>query len=316
MFHKVDDKLLFKSTKENDPRIGELIVAGHTLDQMHDEQFIICGYPDDEGIALNQGRLGAQKAPDKIRKHFYKMSPRLNSKKPKVFDIGNIDTSIDLEQRHNTGAQVAKKALSANKIWIGLGGGHDYAYADGKGFLDQFKRENFPLIINFDAHLDVRSTSQGLSSGTPFFRLMSEYDHFEFLQIGIQSQCNSQTHYDWCLERNVKVLTMDEILSSQQSIEEATIQFLKPYVTLSRPVYLSIDIDGFASSEAMGCSQSWPTGFTANSFMKVLNYIQENSKVKTLGIYEVSPPLDQDNRTSKLAAQIIHRFIFNEINNG
>ena len=59
----------------------------------------------------------------------------------------------------------------------------------------------------------------------------------------------------------------------------------------------------------MGCSQSWPTGFTPNELLPLFDLIYKNTDVRVLGLYEVSPPLDQDGRTAKLAAQIIYQFL-------
>jgi hypothetical protein len=65
-----------------------------------------------------------------------------------------------------------------------------------------------------------------------------------------------------------------------------------------------------------GCSQSWTTGLFTKDFMTSLSWLIANFDVRGLGIYEVSPPLDQDNRTSKLAALIAHKFIFSTLEKG
>ncbi|MNL46507.1 Formimidoylglutamase [compost metagenome] len=84
----------------------------------------------------------------------------------------------------------------------------------------------------------------------------------------------------------------------------------------SKKVFLSVDIDAFTSSEAPGCSQSWTTGLFTKDFMAALAWLIASYDVRGLGIYEVSPPLDQDNRTSKLAALIAHKFIFSTLEKG
>jgi formiminoglutamase len=46
-----------------------------------------------------------------------------------------------------------------------------------------------------------------------------------------------------------------------------------------------------------------------SDFFPLFDLLIRRLDVRALGIYETSPPLDQDDRTSKLAALIAHRFI-------
>lgn len=275
--------------------------------------FIVGGYPDDEGIHINGGRPGAAKAPDTIRKHLYRMTaPAWKKKECAVFDTGNLENSGPLKDRHELGRERSCEAMRQGHHWVGLGGGHDYGYSDGAGFLDAHGNlgKYKPLIINFDAHLDVRDTSQGLSSGTPFYRLLTDFPEgtFEFVEIGIQSHCNSAYHYSWSLQKNAKVISLDNILTGE--LVPAVLDRLAESLVHPRPTFLSVDMDAFSSAYAPGCSQSWPTGLEPNSFFVLLDILLKRLDVRAVGIYETSPPLDVDDRTSKLAAQIVHRFIY------
>jgi formiminoglutamase len=78
------------------------------------------------------------------------------------------------------------------------------------------------------------------------------------------------------------------------------------------PVHVSFDIDGLASSEAGGCSQSWATGLKLQDYLHFFHLLKQRSRVQGLGLYEVSPPLDFDQRSSKAAAQIIYHFLFQD----
>lgn len=293
------------SSKKDDPRLRDLLQeAPQTF------YFSLLGYPDDEGILINKGRPGAKEGPDKIREYLYRMTPPLSlSSNFSLKDHGNIDTSLSLWDRHK---EAQKKVSSLLKIPhnlpITLGGGHDYAYPDGAAFLETF--QDNPLVINFDAHLDVRPVPpEGPSSGTPFFRLLNEDIPFTFYEIGIQEQCNSQAHLQWCLEKKVRVITHNEILHSNKSLSSLVCQNMGEDLLKPRPTFISIDIDAFSSSYAMGCSQSWPSGLNPDEFLKLFSILVQRLDVKLLGIYEVSPPLDFDGLTSKLAALIIHHYI-------
>jgi formiminoglutamase len=268
------------------------------------------GYPDDEGINNNGGRIGASRAPDLIRKYLYKMTPHvLKEKEVHIYDGGNLQIENSLFERHEKAAIFLESLLDKNNI-ISLGGGHDYGYADGKAFLHKFASQK-PLIINFDAHLDVRPLNKDkITSGTPFYRLLSDFKDFDFLEVGIQPQCNSSVHMDFALDKKAKVLMWDEVLYSGKNYVSKILEFFEPYLLKKRPTYLSIDIDGFSSAYAPGASQVFATGFTPECFFPVFKVLCQRLDVKILGIYEVSPPLDVDERTSKLAAQIAFERIY------
>lgn len=311
-FKPASSELFFRSQKTGDPRFGEISrCVSHQKPGAG--SVLIGGYPDDEGIGLNSGRKGAHLAPDAIRRRFYKTSPtEFHSTDLNLIDLGNIDTNLPLEQRHEEAKLTVEQSLNQRCRWIGLGGGHDYGYPDGAGFLLANKDSKLkPLIINFDAHLDVRPLDKGLSSGTPFYRLLTEENlpAFEFYEIGIQGQCNSQSHIEWLKSKGGKIISFEEIMMSTENQSQYLLSQLSEVLVKKRPTYISIDIDGFASSYAMGCSQAWPTGFIPNEIFPLFNILFSRLDVQALGIYEVSPPLDQDEQTVKLASQIIHQFL-------
>lgn len=294
----------FLNNNPQDPRLGDF-TKPLTKDSDLSDSTVILGYPDDEGIGNNFGRVGAREAPKKIREYFYKMTPHLlRDQDPKLYDLGDLSIEGSLFDRHQNVKESLKNILPTVRKTITLGGGHDYGYPDGAAFLEVFKDQK-PLVINFDAHLDVRPFKDKITSGTPFYRLLTDYSDFDFLEIGIQSQCNSRHHLEWAKSKDVYVLTFDEILYSGQSQAIKILEFLEPFMLKNRACFISLDIDGFSNAYAPGCSQSFATGFDPENFFKVFKILNERLDVKLLGIYEVSPPHDQDNKTSKLAAQIM-----------
>lgn len=313
-FKPIDDSLLFSRNDPKDQRLGEIarLCPLSELPEASQNSFVIAGYPDDAGIKINGGRLGASHAPDVIRKYLYKMTPSYLASQPadSIYDIGNLNLDAELEARHKIARDSSHQALSKGHKWIVFGGGHDYGFSDSSAYCETLTANEKPLVINFDAHLDVRPIDKGFSSGTPFFRLLSEFSKIDFLEIGIQGQCNSRDHVNWLKERGGKILSMEEIRASAETFSISVLKFLEPYLLKKRPAFLSVDIDAFSSSDAPGCSQSWPTGFRTEEFFDVYQVLLKRLEVRGLGIYEVSPPLDQDDRTSKLAALIAHRFLY------
>lgn len=309
--HSIDKHLLFTKNDKEDPRLGECVqlLAKGDLSKLpeYNFDFAIIGFPDDEGIGLNGGRVGAQVAPREIRTYLYKMTPHLQSTRlPQILDLGDlIDKEKPLAERHERARETTRTLAQSGKRWISLGGGHDYGYCDGAGFLDVFNDD--AVLINFDAHMDVRPTDKGFNSGTPFHRVLSEFQgHVDFAEVGIQNQCNSQAHIKWAKDHGAEVFTLDDV--NERGLQDILQSYLKGKE--KKKIFLSIDIDAFTSSEAPGCSQSWTTGLFMKEFLQSYLWMIENFDVRGIGIYEVSPPLDQDNRTSKLAALLVHNFIF------
>lgn len=317
---QVSKNLVFTSRRNFDERLGNCANIVKSLNDIEDlkseipvnkKAYVICGYSDDEGIKINNGRVGAAGGPTEIRRAFYKMTPSFTKKNiPDIYDIGNIVIDSDLVSRHELAKRLATTVLNQKQKYIALGGGHDYAYADGSALLNScLKSKVKPLIINFDAHLDVRTLDRGLNSGTPFRRLLESYSDFNFAEIGIQEHCNNPSYYKWVIQRKGKIISNNEILEAGIKFLELVKKRLGPWLKKAPPTFLSIDIDAFASHSAMGASQSWPSGISPQMFFPVFNFLLKNCDVKVLGIYEVSPPLDFDNLTSKLAAEIIYRYI-------
>lgn len=309
--HPIEKHLLFTKNDKEDPRLGEcvqLLSKGDLqLLPQHSFDFALIGFPDDEGIALNGGRPGAQGAPREIRTFLYKMTPHPNTPRmPKILDLGDlVDKEKPLEERHEKARELTRTLATLNKHWISLGGGHDYGYCDGAGFLDAFK--NDAVLLNFDAHMDVRPTDKGFNSGTPFHRVLNEFSgQVDFAEIGIQNQCNSQAHINWAKNKGAAIFTLDQV--NKEGLNAVLSTYMKGKE--KKKVFISVDIDAFTSSEAPGCSQSWTTGLFTKEFLEGFHWLIENFDVRGLGIYEVSPALDQDHRTSKLAGLIIHNFIF------
>jgi len=226
-------------------------------------------------------------------------------------DEGDLDHhGGTLGERHSFASETISQNLE-QKV-VSFGGGHDYGFVDGSAFLKKNKNNSTkPVIINFDAHFDLRNLDKGLSSGTPFFRLIEDFgESFELLEVGIQKQCNGKSLFDYANSKeNITTLHYDKLYPSHSFDFEFFKETLDSKTKPGQDCFLSIDIDGFSSAFAPGCSQSWPTGFEVKSFFKMFDYILERFNVNILGIYEVSPPLDHEELTSRLAALITYRFL-------
>jgi formiminoglutamase len=203
-FKPVAQDLYFSRNDPHDRRLGEIARPCAKIAEAEEghRSIAILGYPDDEGIQRNGGRPGAAQAPDRIRKFLYRMTPSALSgaeTQARLFDLGNLDPAKhDLAKRHEVAQGAAALALAAGHRVLSFGGGHDYGFPDGAAFVADCLRTSGPrpLVLNFDAHLDVRPVNKGLTSGTPFFRLLERYPEIDFAEIGIQAHCNARAHLE------------------------------------------------------------------------------------------------------------------------
>lgn len=296
-------KLFFTKNDAADPRLGEKANGPETASEV-----ILIGYPDDEGVRLNSGRDGAALGPDAIREYLYRTTPHPQRRLRPFTDAGNLPAKGELKHRHEAAIGLCSRWHADGKKILSFGGGNDYAYPDGMAFLQKFDGQN-PLVLNIDAHLDVRDTGRGLNSGTPFYRLLESGVKFDFVEFGTQSQCNSKAHWDYVLKKGGQIVGMDEIAESGLSLREYAVERLGEALLRRRPAFLALDIDAFAWPYAAGSSAAWPLGLEPAAFWPLYVLLLKRLDVRALGIYEVAPGLEHGPGTSKLAAQFAHGFL-------
>lgn len=293
----------------DDPRYCDVI----TTDLTNTPSIAIIGCPQDIGVQRNNGRIGAAMAPEMIRKQLYKLPPVTSTISSKdasklIVDIGDIDvTSNFLEPIHANLTSTAIELLTNGHTPFVLGGGHDCAFANGRGILEVAKRLNKTVtIINIDAHFDVRPLNNGMAhSGSPFRQLLEAYPHQinQFIEFGIQNFAYAQSHRDYIESSQVST----SIYFYEDIVNSGFLTSLHKLVTQCKTsnadwIYLSIDMDAVQSSFAPGVSAPAVMGFTPNELIAIVKEICATKKVRLLDIVEVNPTYDIDNRTSKLAA--------------
>jgi len=274
-------------------------------------QFALLGYCCEEGVRLNQGRLGAKEGPKAIRKALGKLPNHLNSHQ-QIIDVGDVSyTKGELDTTQQLLSEKVTQLLEKKAFPILIGGGHDIAYGHYNGIkkylLSKNKRPSIG-IINFDAHFDLRSDRNGSNSGTPFFQIANENEPFHYLCLGIRKDANDRTLFETASELDVTYVMQNTF----------RIQFVKEINTWIRAfmdkvdhVYVTIDLDGFSSAYAPGVSASSPLGFSPDVVLESLETITTTGKLISMDIAEMNPKYDVDGQTAKLAASLIHNVLHN-----
>lgn len=278
-----------------------------------DTTIVILGAPDDLGVKLNRGRLGAADGPDAAREAFYKFAlPESGGfSSLKFIDIGNIQVVTDITRNHKSAQSAASAVGRSGATLIALGGGHDYAAPHALGFFEgvaqKTKRKRFG-VINIDPHLDVRELENNLPhSGTAFRQIIESgvVKGSNMVQFGARVGRNSKKHFDFCSKSGVHIITFDEIRRAKSGFD----RFKTCLGSLSKRVdkiAVSLDID--SCSDVEGASAAAVIGFTAWELCQFAYLAGRTKNVGAFEIAELAPSLDKTGRSARIAAEIIFHF--------
>ncbi len=136
----------------------------------------LLGFACDAGVSRNHGRPGAAGGPRELRRMLGNLAWH-GGESGRLYDDGDVACDGDeLEAAQSEYASRLAALLRAGHLPIGLGGGHEIAWAAYQGLalaLGSDPRLQRLGIINFDAHLDLRQPERPGrgTSGTPFLQI-------------------------------------------------------------------------------------------------------------------------------------------------
>lgn len=274
----------------------------------------IVGIPFDYGVELSGGRIGSARAPDTIREAIkrygtaYHIEHETDLVKLRIADCGNVVVSSqDSRMTHERVTAALKAIFTHVDVIISLGGGHDLSYATIRALAEASQGEIGG--INVDAHLDVRPVVEGrITSGTPFRRLLEEgfVEGRNFLELGIQGHVNAKAHHEWLIAKGGRAVFLSQV--REKGIARIASDFFEMKKT-GTALFVSVDIDAVAQAFAPGSSAPSPDGLFPQDIFSLAHCAGKNTAVRLFEIMEVNPLYDVDNRTSRLAANIILEFL-------
>jgi formiminoglutamase len=291
-------------------------MENHGLGNFWKARFAVLGYPDDLAVKNVNGRLGASEGPGKFFEYLRKLKgeiPVLDS----ILREGLAPAGPDLEENHAKAADLTGdffRALHSKRdALLVVGGGHDYAYPWIRGVRNALPSKTRVGCINLDAHFDLRDFRPVMTSGSPFRRLIEEgfLDPDRLVEFGIQNHCNSLELWKYAKDQRIKTIRMEELRSGK-----AVSRFRKSLSLLKRKVdhvVVSLDLDSISLALAPGVSAPQPEGFNASEIFQMMEIAGADPKVVSLGIFELSPPLDVQDQTSRLAAQVAWKFMHSKL---
>jgi formiminoglutamase len=281
-------------TAPNDPRVGKLLGARLGADEA--PRAVILGFPSDEGVRRNGGRVGAAGGPRAIRAALYRFTadPRLEQFEDflgRTRDLGDLEISRNLEADQEHLGEALAPYLESGVFVIVLGGGHETSYGHFQGYVRAGKKVD---IINWDAHPDVRELKHGQGhSGSPFRQAIEHPSGAcrRYSVAGLQPHSVARAHLNF-VQQHGRAIWRDEV--SCATIDEL-------YGAVARPALVSFDLDAVAESEAPGVSAPNATGLSSGLWLAAAYAAGRAPSVTSADVVEENPAFDLDGRTARLA---------------
>ena len=268
----------------------------------------LIGIPDHAGVMNVGGRIGAAQGPKSFRGSLSRMKGRVPVQQTlwNAGDVAGIGPQV--ATNHRKASDLVRDAAQASSVSVVVGGGHDHGFSHLRGISEAFPGKSVGCI-NIDAHLDVRKPEPEITSGAPFYLALESgvLKPENLIEFGIQSHCNAEDLWQYIDDRKVDVVPFEQVRGWKAIMEfKAALGRLAATCDL---IVISLDLDAATSAHAPGVSAPQAEGFTSNEIIEMMEQAGREPKVLSLGIFELNPLLDTDERTARLAATAAWHFV-------
>jgi arginase family enzyme len=158
-------------------------------------------------------------------------------------------------------------------------------------------------LLTLDAHHDVRGFHDGPTNGTPVRGLVEDGlrgDHV--VQVGIGHLTNSRAYRDWCEDRGVHLISVDEARGRTGARVKEQLDRLGQTCT---DLYVDLDVDVVDSAFVPGCPGARPGGLSPYELLEAAVEAGRHPLVRAIDITEVDAAADPQGRTVDLAAMCL-----------
>jgi formiminoglutamase len=264
----------------------------------------LIGLASDEGVHRNQGRVGARSGPQALRKALANLPaiPRLPLRDALDIpcDDGNLETAQD------TYAHSVARILDQGELVLGLGGGHEIAWASysglaRSGLIHAGQRVG---VLNFDAHFDLRKEDRA-TSGTPFLQIVEHAQSagfaLEYRVLGISEAANTPVLFDRARALGVH-WERDQDLGFRQL--DAQLENLRQWLATLDHLYLTVCLDVLPAGVAPGVSAPAARGVALEVIEPLIESAAASGKLRIADFAELNPGQDIDQHTARTAARL------------
>lgn len=315
----------YLSLRSGETKLGEKVrlLSGPEELPRSEAKYVIFGIPEDIGVRANHGKAGTANAWEAFLGAFLNVQQNRFLDPEKILLLGEVDTSEEMKQASNIDpsdpnyhqklgditqkvdakvSEVVKKIISAGKIPLVIGGGHNNAYGNLKGASEAFQKK--VNVLNIDAHTDLRTTDYRHSGNGFSFALkngfLNRYSvfglHQNYTPEYIFQEMDSSEDIHYSLFEN---LQKDDLMFHFQK----NLEFVK-----EENFGLELDCDAIAGFPSSAVS---PTGFSLN---EVRELVRITAKEKNSCYLHVCEAIAKDDYpTGKALSFIVTDFVKNHI---
>ena len=265
-----------------------------------DAKFVLLGIPEDVGVRANEGIAGASTTWKSALMAFLNIQSNRFLSGEEILVLGHFEID-DPEDSSVAGLRnkvadiddlvypVIEKIVSAGKIPIVIGGGHNNAFPIIKG--TSLAKKQAIDVLNIDAHADLR-TQEGRHSGNGFTYALAENYLADYYMYGLHQNYNNEAIVKE-IETNSKLnaVFFDDILKGTDAQD-----FIAKIDSIAG---LEIDLDCIQNVLS---SAETPSGFAVNEIRKLI--LTCGKKFSYFHISEGATRL-LDGRVSKLTSKLV-----------
>lgn len=316
----------YLSVRPGETKLGEKIafISGFEELPKSSSQFVIFGIPEDIGVRANYGKPGTANAWEAFLSSFLNIQDNRFIDPEKIVLLGEVETSQEMQKASNIDrsdpnyhqklgdltalidekvSHIVKTIISAGKLPIIIGGGHNNAYGNIQGASTAF---DHPInTINIDAHTDLRST-EFRHSGNGFSFALENGFLKKYAVYGLHENYTPEYIFEQMDASENLRYQLFEQLSQRDKISKFSgqLEFIK-----EARFGLELDCDsmrGFPSSAVS------PTGFSLN---EVRELVKLAGKEKNCCYFHICEAIaTHDFPTGKSLSFLVSDFIKSKIN--
>ncbi|VVE11054.1 formimidoylglutamase [Pandoraea iniqua] len=271
---------------------------------------VLLGFACDAGVKRNQGRVGAVDGPQAIRRALANLPAH---EIERFYDAGDVSCEGDaLEAAQQALAAAVRQQLDAAAHPVVLGGGHEIAWATWQGLrahLDARGDRGRVLILNLDAHFDLRTARPG-TSGTPFDQIAQATEHaglpFDYACLGVSRLSNTASLFERARELGV---TFVEDTDMQDRHLDARLAQIDALIADVDHVYLTIDLDVLPAPVMPGVSAPAAYGVPITVVEAIATHVRRSGKLRVADLAEYNPHFDPQGSGARVAARLAYRLL-------
>src|SRR5216684_7738345 len=277
------------------PRAGELDLA-------------LIGVPFDTGTTY---RPGARFGPRHVREQSSIIRPwnpvlKTNPfEKWRIADYGDLSVNpLSIEDTFSRITTQLSEVFAQGTRPVCVGGDHSILLPILRAI---HKRVGPVALVQFDAHNDTWGGYFGSphSHGTPVRRAVEEELLIEgsLLQVGLRGQVYSKDDFEFGRKHKFSVITAEEFHRGGLAPVARVLKRLR-----GKPVYLTLDIDVVDPAFAPGTGTPQVGGLSSFQVLELVRSLRGQNLVGA-DLVEVSPPYDNGEITSLLAANLLYEML-------